>query len=133
MSTAEVAGEPAANAIQDEQPPGSQVGRLVAPLRRTITVTCLLQGISSAVGVMPCIAVAEIGRVLLADVDFQFPLRRDMATQLSTVPLGWFNDRNAGAVKKAARGRQRILSCVRAGHRRRQDLRSGATLVSTVR
>ena len=87
---------------------------------------------------MPFIAVAEIGRVLLAegptdegkawliaglgagamllqfifkmasgaithlaDVDFQFYLRRDMAAQLSTVPLGWFNDRNAGAVKKA--------------------------------
>ena len=133
MTTAEVAGEPAANAIQDEQPPGSQVGRFVAPLRRTITVACLLQAVSSALGVMPYIAVAEMGRVLLADVDFQFHLRRDMATQLSTVPLGWITDRNAGAVKKAARGRQRILSCVRAGHRRRQDLRSGATLVSTVR
>ena len=120
------------------QPAGSSVGRLVAPLKWTLMIACLLQAISSALGVMPFIAVAEIGRVLLADgptdegkawliaglgagamllqfifkmasgaithfadVDFQFYLRRSMATQLSTVPLGWFNDRNAGAVKKA--------------------------------
>ena len=110
----------------------------MAPLRGTIAIACLLQAISSVFGVMPFIAVAEIGRVLLAegptdegkawliaglgagamllqfifkmgsgaithfaDVDFQFQLRRSMATQLSTVPLGWFNERNAGSVKKA--------------------------------
>lgn len=67
MTTAEVAGELGANAIQDEQPSGSQVGRLVAPLRRTIAVACMLQAVSSALGVMPFIAVAEIGRVLLAE------------------------------------------------------------------
>ena len=125
-------------AAEEAKPAGSQVGRLVAPLRGTIAIACLLQAISSVFGVMPFIAVAEIGRVLLAegptdegkawliaglgagamllqfifkmgsgaithfaDVDFQFQLRRSMATQLSTVPLGWFNERNAGSVKKA--------------------------------
>ena len=138
MTTADAAGELPANLEQVEQAPGSQVGRLVEPLKGTIAVACVLQAISSALGVMPFIAVAEIGRVLLADgptdegkawliaglgagamllqfifkmasgaithfadVDFQFYLRRSMATQLSTVPLGWFNDRNSGAVKKA--------------------------------
>ncbi len=138
MSTAEAASAQFADSEQEAKPAGSQVGRLVAPLKRTIAVACLLQAISSAFGVMPFIAVAEIGRVLLAegatderkawliaglgagamllqfmfkmasgaithlaDVDFQFYLRRNMAAQLSTVPLGWFNDRNAGAVKKA--------------------------------
>ena len=138
MSTAEAASAQFADSEQEAKPAGSQVGRLVAPLKRTIAVACLLQAISSVFGVMPFIAVAEIGRVLLAegptdegkawliaglgagamllqfifkmasgaithlaDVDFQFFLRRNMAAQLSTVPLGWFNDRNAGAVKKA--------------------------------
>ncbi|MXV81078.1 MAG: ABC transporter ATP-binding protein [Chloroflexi bacterium] len=138
MTTAEAASAQLAGIEQGARSPGSQVGRLVAPLRPTIAAACLLQAISSAFGVMPFIAVAEIGRVLLAegptdegkawliaglgvgamllqfifkmasgaithlaDVDFQFYLRRNMAAQLSTVPLGWFNDRNAGAVKKA--------------------------------
>ena len=138
MTTADAASELFADAEQEASAPGSQVGRLVEPLRGTIAVACVLQAISSALGVMPFIAVAEIGRVLLADgptderrawliaglgagamllqfifkmasgaithfadVDFQFYLRRSMATQLSTVPLGWFNDRNSGAVKKA--------------------------------
>jgi len=138
MTTAEAASAVLAGIEQEARSPGSQVGRLVAPLRSTIAAACLLQAISSAFGVMPFIAVAEIGRVLLAegptdegkawliaglgagamllqfifkmasgaithlaDVDFQFYLRRNMAAQLSTVPLGWFNDRNAGAVKKA--------------------------------
>ena len=138
MSTADAASARLADSEQEARPAGSQVGRLTAPLRSTIAVACVLQAISSAFGVMPFIAVAEIGRVLLAegptnegkawliaglgagamllqfmfkmasgaithlaDVDFQFYLRRNMAAQLSTVPLGWFNDRNAGAVKKA--------------------------------
>ena len=98
----------------------------------------MLQAISAVVGVAPFIAVAEIGRVLLAegeidsgrawliagigagglavqfafmfgaaslthfaDVDFQFRLRRHMAAWLRRVPLGWFTERNAGAVKKS--------------------------------
>ena len=138
MTTAQTASELPADGEQQAKPVGSQVGRLIAPLKGTIAVACLLQALSSAFGVMPFIAVAEIGRVLMAegptdegkawliaglgvgamllqfvfkmasgaithfaDVDFQFYLRRDMAAQLSTVPLGWFNDRNAGVVKKA--------------------------------
>lgn len=138
MTTAEAASQALADPVPEEQPIGSSVGRLIAPLKRTLVTACVLQAISSALGVMPFIAVAELGRVLLAegptnegrawliaglgtgamllqfvffmasgalthlaDVDFQFHLRRSMAARLSTVPLGWFNDRNAGAVKKA--------------------------------
>ncbi len=138
MTTAEATSPVAAPAADGSGPAGSSVGRLVAPLKWTLVIACVLQAISSALGVMPFIAVAEIGRVLLADgptdegqawliaglgagamllqftckmatgaithfadVDFQFYLRRNMAAHLSTVPLGWFNDRNAGAVKKA--------------------------------
>ena len=138
MTTAEAARQAVADPVPQDQPIGSSVGRLIAPLKWTLVTACVLQGISSALGVMPFIAVAELGRVLLAegptdegrawliaglgvgamllqfvffmasgalthlaDVDFQFHLRRNMAARLSTVPLGWFNDRNAGAVKKA--------------------------------
>ena len=138
MTTVDGSSPVAAPAAEASRPPGSSVGRLVRPLKWTLATACALQAVSSILGVMPFIAVAEIGRVLLADgptdegkawliaglgagamllqfifkmgsgaithfadVDFQFHLRRSMATQLSTVPLGWFNDRNAGAVKKA--------------------------------
>lgn len=138
MTTADLTSQVTAPVADGSGPAGSSVGRLVAPLKWTLVVACVLQGISSALGVLPFIAVAEIGRVLLADgptdegkawliaglgagamllqfifkmatgaithfadVDFQFHLRRSMAAHLSTVPLGWFNDRNAGAVKKA--------------------------------
>ena len=138
MTTAQATNPSLVDVAEEAQPAGSSVGRLVAPLKWTLATACVLQAISSALGVMPFIAVAEIGRVLLADgptdegkawliaglgagamllqfifkmasgaithfadVDFQFYLRRSMAAQLSTVPLGWFNDRNAGAVKKA--------------------------------
>ena len=138
MTTAEAASQALPDPVPEDRPIGSSVGRLIAPLKRTLMTACVLQAISSALGVMPFIAVAELGRVLLAegptdegrawliaglgagamllqfvffmasgalthlaDVDFQFHLRRSMAARLSTVPLGWFNDRNAGAVKKA--------------------------------
>ncbi len=138
MSVVDATSPVAAPVAEESRPTGSSVGRLVRPLKRTLAIACVLQATSSALGVMPFIAVAEIGRVLLAegptdegkawliaglgagamllqfmfkmasgaithfaDVDFQFYLRRSMAAQLSTVPLGWFNDRNAGAVKKA--------------------------------
>ena len=138
MTTAERTGRAPAHTQMEARRNGSSIGRLVAPLRWTLVAACVLQGISSALGVGPFIAVAELGRVLLAegptdegrawliaglgagamvlqfiffmasgalthlaDVDFQFQLRRRMAARLSTVPLGWFNDRNAGAVKKA--------------------------------
>lgn len=138
MTTADLTSQAAVPAAEASRPAGSSVGRLVRPLKWTLATACALQAVSSILGVMPFIAVAEIGRVLLADgptdegkawliaglgagamllqfmfkmgsgaithfadVDFQFYLRRSMATQLSTVPLGWFNDRNAGTVKKA--------------------------------
>ena len=138
MTTAQATNPSLVDVAEEAQPAGSSVGRLIAPLKWTLATACVLQAISSALGVMPFIAVAEIGRVLLADgptdegkawliaglgagaillqfsfkmasgaithfadVDFQFYLRRSMAAQLSTVPLGWFNDRNAGTVKKA--------------------------------
>ena len=120
-----------------EQKPSS-VGRLVFPLRKLLILACLLQAIAAAAGVAPFIAVAELGRVLLAeggidadrawligglgagglalqllfmlaanslthfaDVDFQFRLRRELAARLRRVPLGWFTERNSGAVKKS--------------------------------
>ena len=138
MTAADATSPAATPAAEGSRPAGSSVRRLVAPLKWTLAIACVLQGISSALGVMPFIAVAEIGRVLLAngptdegkawliaglgagamllqfifrmasgaithfaDVDFQFHLRRSMARHLTTVPLGWFNDRNAGTVKKA--------------------------------
>ncbi len=138
MSFVEDAAPVSPHAKQGIAPSGSSVGRLIAPMKSTLVTACVLQAISSAFGVMPFIAVAELGRVLLAegptdegrawliagtgaaamllqfvffmaagglthlaDVDFQFHLRRSMATHLSMVPLGWFNDRNAGAEKKA--------------------------------
>ena len=138
MTTADLTSQVAVPAADGSESAGSSVGRLVRPLKWTLATACALQAVSSILGVMPFIAVAEIGRVLLADgptdegkawliaglgagamllqfmfkvgsgaithfadVDFQFYLRRSMAAQLSTVPLGWFNDRNAGAVKKA--------------------------------
>ncbi|MGD1933444.1 MAG: ABC transporter ATP-binding protein [Candidatus Phaeomarinobacter sp.] len=116
----------------------SKVSELLRPIRGRLWLACLLQGVSSAAGVVPFIAVAELGRVFLAgntedmtnawwiagltlvalavrlvlmmaagglthlaDLDLQLHLRRRMAAQLSRVPLGWFADRNAGAVKKA--------------------------------
>lgn len=120
-------------------PPGSEhpTRTLLAPVRRRLVVACVLQGVSAGAGVMPCIAVAEIGRILLsdvpdqtlvlwivgaailalatrliclmasgalnhlADVDLQLDLRRRMAAHLTTVPLGWFDTRNAGLVKSA--------------------------------
>ncbi len=116
----------------------SPIGRLIAPIKGPLYVACALQAISAAAGVVPFIAVAELGRALLApsgpdadrawaiaavaigalivrltcmmaagaithivDVGFQRDLRKRMARRLSRVPLGWFDNRNAGAVKKA--------------------------------
>ncbi len=122
-----------------EAAPGqSSVARLVSPLRGMLILACLLRGLAALAGIAPYIAVAELGRVLLAegpldetrawtvaglgagalavqflftiassalthlaDVDFQYQLRRGMAQRLSRAPLGWFTERNAGAIKKA--------------------------------
>ena len=101
-------------------------------------LACALQALSAALGLAPFVAIAEIGRTLLAtpddaasrvwlialvaiaalagrfatlmmvgaithlaDLRFQRDLRKRMALRLSRVPLGWFSQRNAGAVKKA--------------------------------
>ncbi len=45
----------------------SPIGRLLAPVRGTLILACVFQALSSAAGVVPFIAVAELGRVLLAD------------------------------------------------------------------
>ena len=58
MSTADAASARLADSEQEARPAGSQVGRLIAPLRRTMVVACLLQAISSVFGIMPFIAVA---------------------------------------------------------------------------
>ena len=116
----------------------SPIGRLIAPVRGTLVTACLVQAVGAAAGVVPFIAVAELGRVLLAegeldrhrawlvvgigagalvvrlvclliagglthlaDLDFQLDLRRRMAERLGRVPLGWFTQNTAGAVKKA--------------------------------
>ena len=116
----------------------SPVGALIAPVKRILILACSLQAVSAAAGVIPFIAVAELGRALLqptgpdaqrawwiagiavvalavrllcqmaaavlthfADLDFQRDLKKRMAHRLSRAPLGWFDNRNAGAVKKA--------------------------------
>ena len=56
---------PAAAATAKGNP--SPVGRLLRPVRGMLIVACTLQALSSAAGVIPFIAVAELGRVLLAD------------------------------------------------------------------
>ncbi len=45
----------------------SPVSRLLAPIRNTLIFASVLQGISAAAGVVPFIAVGELGRVLLAE------------------------------------------------------------------
>ncbi|MEM9055204.1 MAG: ABC transporter ATP-binding protein [Pseudomonadota bacterium] len=116
----------------------SPVSALLAPVKRRLTIACLLQAISAVAGVIPFIAVAEIARALLqeggadaerawwicgfaigalalrlvcmmvanlithfADLDFQRDLKKRMTLRLSRAPLGWFDDRNSGALKKA--------------------------------
>ena len=116
----------------------SPMGRLLAPVKGRLWFACAVQGVGAAAGVVPFIAVAEMGRVLLADgpvdgarawaitgaaiaalvvrlvclmaagalthladLDFQLHLRRRIAERLARAPLGWFDARSAGAVKKA--------------------------------
>ena len=45
----------------------SQIGRLLAPVRGALIFACVLQAIGAVAGVVPFIAVAELGQVLLAD------------------------------------------------------------------
>ncbi|MEM1046049.1 MAG: ABC transporter ATP-binding protein [Pseudomonadota bacterium] len=121
-----------------EQKSPSPISRLIAPVTGRIYLACVFQAFSTVSGIVPFIAVGELGRVLLsaapvdeerawwivaaavvalacrflflmtasglthlADIDLQLILRRQMAARLSRVALGWFDRRNAGAVKKA--------------------------------
>ena len=59
MTLSATASEPSP---EPAPPAGSSVGRLVGPLKWTLVSACVLQGISSALGVAPFIAVAELGR-----------------------------------------------------------------------
>lgn len=114
------------------------IAHLLTPVRGRLWSACLLQAVGALAGVVPFIAVAELGRVLLAegvvdqtqawwiaglagaalavrlvcllaagalthlaDLDLQLYLRRSMAAHLARVPLGWFDGRSSGAVKKA--------------------------------
>lgn len=45
----------------------SPIGRLLAPVRGVLVLACVLQGVGAAAGIVPFIALAELGRVLLAD------------------------------------------------------------------
>ncbi len=45
----------------------SPVGQLIAPVKSTLLLACLFQAVSAVAGVMPFIAVAEVGRALLAE------------------------------------------------------------------
>ena len=55
-------GEPPAKEHRGPSP----IGRLLAPVRGALIVACIMQAVSSAAGVVPFIAVAELGRVFLA-------------------------------------------------------------------
>ena len=48
-------------------PKGSPVGRLIAPVKRTLMIACIIQAVGAAAGVAPFIAVAELARVLIAE------------------------------------------------------------------
>lgn len=118
-------------------PDRAALGRLLRPIRGRLAAAVVCQVVSSLAGILPFLAVAELGRELLgadpdparalqiawaaaaallvrlvfmaaagaithfADNDLQLDIRRRLADHLGRVPLGWFTDRNSGAVKKA--------------------------------
>ncbi|PWJ54347.1 ATP-binding cassette, subfamily B [Quadrisphaera granulorum] len=61
MSTAAPAAPPAAT------PPPAGLGTLIAPVRSRVVLAVLLQVVASVAAVVPFVAVAELGRALLAD------------------------------------------------------------------
>ncbi|MEM7287683.1 MAG: ABC transporter ATP-binding protein [Actinomycetota bacterium] len=122
-------------ATADDDKPEIGLGDLLAPVRGSLILACALQAIGSLAGVIPFIAVAELGRELLddadsdrlwtivivaavalvvrigfffaaagvthfADNDFQLAIRRRIAAHLGSLPLGWFDDHDAGDVNK---------------------------------
>ncbi|MBF6241070.1 ABC transporter ATP-binding protein [Nocardia otitidiscaviarum] len=106
---------------------------LIQPGRARLLVAIGCQILAAVAGVVPFVAVAELGRRLLAaespwppviaaaialaarlglsllaaslthyaDNDIQLSIRRSIARHLGRVPLGWFDDRGAGDVRKA--------------------------------
>ena len=55
------------NAADADARKTSPIARLIAPIRSVLVIACLLQALSAATGVAPFIAVAELGRLLLAE------------------------------------------------------------------
>lgn len=119
-------------------PPPAALSELLRPVRRALALAVLCQALSALVSIVPMIAVAELGRVLItpgptdadrawtvvlvgasallvrlvflgaaggishyADNDLQLHIRRRLAERLGRVPLGWYDERNSGTVKKA--------------------------------
>ncbi|MBU2670874.1 ABC transporter ATP-binding protein/permease [Actinoplanes bogorensis] len=114
----------------------SGLGGLLRPVRGALVMAGALQVVSAVAGLVPFLAVAEIGRRLLAgetselwtvawwavggllvrlvtmmastgithfaDARLQDHVRREIARHLGTVPLGWFDARSSGEVKRAA-------------------------------
>lgn len=122
-------------------PPASEpaaLPELLRPVRGRLAMAVLCQALSALASIVPMIAVAELGRVLIApgppdadrawtvaligagallvrlvflgaaggishyaDNDLQLNIRRRLADRLGRVPLGWYDERNSGTVKKA--------------------------------
>ena len=66
VSQAEPAAAGRPGRVAPKKPGASPIGRLLAPVRGTLILACVLQAVSAAAGVVPFIAVAELGGVLLA-------------------------------------------------------------------
>ncbi len=66
-ATQEKIGAPSRPRPEQTSPLKNPVGPLIAPIKNTLIFACVLKGISSVAGVIPFIALAELGRVLLAE------------------------------------------------------------------
>lgn len=55
-------------AKKDKKPP-SPISRLVSPVKRSLILACIVQGFAALAGIVPFLAIIEIGRALLADGD----------------------------------------------------------------
>ncbi|MEL6893641.1 MAG: ABC transporter ATP-binding protein [Actinomycetota bacterium] len=119
------------------EPAAVGVGELLVPVRGKLVASCALVAVSSIVGLVPLLAIVELGRTLVdtdgvdtgrlwtiatvaavalvirlacymgalgithfADNDLQLSVRQRLAEHLGAVPLGWFDERDAGEIKK---------------------------------